>query len=403
LTPCKQAASAAGTAPPTLSMSVHAVTLVAFFAASSAPTPLYHLYQHAWGFTSAVLTVIFAVYALALLCALLTAGSLSDYTGRRPVIRLALLLEAAAMACLAAAQNPAWLIGARVIQGFATGLAAASIGSAMLDLDRQRGARINSFVPMSGTALGVLGSSLFVAYGHGPLSIVFVLWFALFLAALAATWLVPETGSRRPGARASLRPSISVPVQARAALWAATPANVAAWMLGGFYLSLMPSLIASTTHAASSWLGGACVIALTLCGALAALAGGRARAAPAVLAGAGAMALGLALVLVGANLGVYGWLLAGSLVAGLGFGASFMGAARLVLPLAEPQQRAGLMAAFYVESYLAHSLPAMAAGYMARHGGLLATANIYGAVNIALALAAIGLVMRRPARREPMR
>ena len=55
-----------------------AFVLLCFFAASSAPTPLYHLYQQAWGFSSALLTMIFAVYALSLLATLLVFGSLSD-------------------------------------------------------------------------------------------------------------------------------------------------------------------------------------------------------------------------------------------------------------------------------------------------------------------------------------
>src|SRR5471032_487303 len=63
-----------------------AFTLLCFFAASSAPTPLYHLYQASWGFSAAILTLIFSVYAFSLLVALLVVGSLSDYLGRRPVI-----------------------------------------------------------------------------------------------------------------------------------------------------------------------------------------------------------------------------------------------------------------------------------------------------------------------------
>ena len=39
----------------------------AFLAGSSAPTPLYPLYQAAWGFSSITVTVVFAIYALAVL------------------------------------------------------------------------------------------------------------------------------------------------------------------------------------------------------------------------------------------------------------------------------------------------------------------------------------------------
>ena len=59
---------------------------VSFLAASAAPTPLYGTYQHEWGFSDLTITVIFGVYALAFLGALLTLGRLSDHIGRRPIL-----------------------------------------------------------------------------------------------------------------------------------------------------------------------------------------------------------------------------------------------------------------------------------------------------------------------------
>ncbi len=59
---------------------------VSFLAASSAPTPLYATYQAAWGFSALTTTVVFGVYAIAFLAALLTVGRLSDHIGRRPLL-----------------------------------------------------------------------------------------------------------------------------------------------------------------------------------------------------------------------------------------------------------------------------------------------------------------------------
>src|ERR1700722_13429953 len=64
---------------------------VSFLAASSAPTPLYATYQRAWGFSPLTTTVVFGVYALALLAALLSVGRLSDHVGRRPGLAVGLL------------------------------------------------------------------------------------------------------------------------------------------------------------------------------------------------------------------------------------------------------------------------------------------------------------------------
>src|SRR5262249_42374756 len=68
--------------------------IMAFLAGSSAPTPLYAVYQAAWGFSPVTITVVFGVYALAVLAALLVFGALSDHVGRRPVLLATTLLQA---------------------------------------------------------------------------------------------------------------------------------------------------------------------------------------------------------------------------------------------------------------------------------------------------------------------
>src|SRR3984957_14942882 len=88
-------------------------------AASSAPSPLYPVYQAEFGFSAVTLTVIFAVYVFALLASLLTVGRLSDYVERRVVLGGALVIEAAAMALFLGADGVGWLLAARIVQGFA--------------------------------------------------------------------------------------------------------------------------------------------------------------------------------------------------------------------------------------------------------------------------------------------
>ncbi|WP_340608211.1 MFS transporter [Xenorhabdus bharatensis] len=372
---------------------LHAITLMAFLAASSAPTPLYRIYQHEWGFSSTLLTVIFAAYALALLLALLVAGRLSDHIGRRPVISLALLLQIISMSTFLLASDPAWLVGARIIQGLATGLATASVGAALLDMNRERGALINSIAPMLGMAAGALGSTTLLVFAPGPLHTIYVLLLTVFLVVLILTQLAPETVQRRSGAWESLRPRIIVPAQAHNALRAITPANFAVWMIGGFYLSLMPSLIVVTTHTTSPWMGGLSVAALTLSGAIAIIAARRLTSFLTLLSGELALAIGLLLILLAANQEYVMLLLIGSVITGFGFGATFLGAIRTVLPLAEPHERGGLMGAFYIESYLANSVPTVAIGYLAHQSGLLVAVNVYGAVIMALVLLAILLTL----------
>ncbi|MER2103798.1 MAG: MFS transporter [Pseudomonas atacamensis] len=371
-----------------------AITLLSFLAASTAPTPLYHLYQDQLHFSAAMLTLIFAVYALSLLAALLTVGSLSDHLGRKPVIFTAVLLNALAMLLFIYADSVAWLIGARVLQGFATGMATAVLSATLLDTDRQQGPLVNSVAPLLGMALGGLGCGLLAEFAPAPLQLTYWLLLALFVLQGVYVWRLPESVSRQGGALASLRPTLHVPVQARSTLWRVLPLNTATWALGGFYASLAPSLVRTATGSTSNLIGGATVAALTVTGALMIFMMRNRPAAQALRLGASLLPIGLVLILLGVHGASLSLFFFGTLVAGCGFGSGFLGAVRSLVPLALPHERAGLMSAYYVLSYLAFCLPALLAGYLARDLGLLTTTDGYGVVLIVLAVAALVLSMR---------
>ncbi|WLH61534.1 MFS transporter [Pseudomonas sp. FP2300] len=366
-----------------------AITLLGFLAASSAPTPLYHLYQEQLQFSPAILTLIFGVYAFSLLAALLTVGSLSDYLGRKPVIFVALLLNMLAMLLFINADSVAWLIGARLIQGFATGMATSVLGAALLDFDRRQGPLITSVAPLLGMACGALGCGLLAEFAPLPLQLTYWILLGLFLIQALYIWRLAESVSPQPGAWQSLRPTLHVPVQARRALWLILPLNLAAWAVGGFYLSLAPSLVRAATGSTSNLIGGALVAVLTLTGALSIYTLRNQEADKMLRLSASLLVIGLALVLIAVHGGSLPLFFIGTLVTGSGFGAGFLGALRSIMPLALPHERAGLMSAFYVLSYLAFSLPSLLAGNLTRVFGLIPTTDGYGAVLIVLSAAAL--------------
>lgn len=375
-----------------------AITLLGFLAASSAPTPLYHLYQEHMQFSPAILTLIFGVYAFSLLAALLTVGSLSDYLGRKPVIFVALLLNVLAMLLFINADSIAWLIGARLIQGFATGMATSVLGAALLDFDRRQGPLITSVAPLLGMACGALGCGLLAEFAPLPLQLIYWLLLGLFLAQAIYLWRLGESVSPQPGAWQSLRPTLHVPPQARRPLWLVLPLNLAAWAVGGFYLSLAPSLVRAATGSTSNLIGGALVAALTLTGALSIYTLRNQGAEKMLRLAASLLITGLALVLIAAHTGSLSLFFIGTLVTGSGFGAGFLGALRSIMPLALPHERAGLMSAFYVLSYLAFSLPSLLAGNLTRVFGLIPTTDGYGLVLILLAIAALLGLLRQAAK-----
>ncbi|MBD9587045.1 MFS transporter [Pseudomonas sp. PDM03] len=371
-----------------------AITLLSFLAASTAPTPLYHLYQEQLHFSAATLTVIFGIYAISLLVALLTVGSLSDYLGRKPVIFSAVLLNLLAMLLFINADSVAWLIGARVLQGFATGMATAVLSAALLDTDRQQGPLINSVAPLLGMAVGAVGCGLLAEFAPLPLQLTYWVLFALFVMQALYVWRLPESVSSQPGAWASLRPTLHVPTQARSTLWRVLPLNIATWALGGFYASLGPSLLRTATGSTSNLMGGAAVAALTLTGALMIFTLRNRPAAKGLLLGGTLLPIGLVLLLLGVHSASLPLFFLGTLVAGCGFGAGFLGAVRSLVPLAQPHERAGLMSAYYVLSYLAFCLPSLLAGNLTRTFGLVATTDGYGAVLIVLSVGALLALMR---------
>ncbi|QAX84172.1 MFS transporter [Pseudomonas sp. DTU12.3] len=374
-----------------------AITLLSFLAASTAPTPLYHLYQDQLHFSAAVLTLIFGVYALSLLAALLTVGSLSDHVGRKPVIFSAVVLNALAMLLFIYADSVAWLISARVLQGFATGMATAVLSATLLDTDRQQGPLINSVAPLLGMALGGMGCGLLAEFAPAPLQLTYWLLLGLFVLQGIYVWRLPESVSPQSGAWASLKPTLHVPTQARSTLWQVLPLNTATWALGGFYASLAPSLVRTATGSTSNLIGGATVAMLTVTGALMIFTLRNRSARQALRLGASLLPIGLVLILLGVHSASLPLFFLGTLVAGCGFGAGFLGAVRSLVPLALAHERAGLMSAYYVLSYLAFCLPALLAGYLARTYGLLATTDGYGAVLIVLAVAALLLSLRAKA------
>ncbi|KAB8185549.1 MFS transporter [Microbispora catharanthi] len=385
-------------------------TLVAFMAASSTPSPLYVLYQQRWGFSAATLTAVFAVYALALLIALLTVGELSDHVGRRPVLIAALLAEAGAMVAFLTADGVGPLLLARAVQGLATGAATGAISAGLVDLQpgsrrvRQLGALVNSAAPSGGLAAGALGAGLFVRYTTTPTTSVFVLLTAVFVVLAAAMALLPEPVAPRPGrgrdALVSLRPRAGVPRHARSAFTAAAPCLVATWAMGGLYLSLGGSLTAGVLRISDHLVGGLVVAALTAAGAVASVTV-RDRAAGRVMAGGSLMlAAGTGLTLAALAAASAPLFFAGAVVAGCGFGSAFLGALRSLATLAGPAERAALFASVYVVSYLAFSVPALVAGLAVSSLGLRATATVYGCGVVVLALlaAVLGLVRERAAR-----
>jgi predicted MFS family arabinose efflux permease len=372
--------------------------IVSFLASSSVPTPLYALYAARWSFSPLATTVVFGAYALAVLASLLTFGKLSDHVGRRPVILTALVLEAVAMVQFAAAGGLGTLLGARIVQGIATGALLAAAGAAMLDLDRRRGALANSSAPGAGTAGGALISALAVQYLPAPTHLIYLVLLGVFAAQAAGVLGMAETAPPRPGALRSLVPDVRLPRAVRAQVAIAAPVLFAVWALAGFYGSLGPALAAIVLHSSSVVYGGLSLFILAGMASVSALVFNRATARTVLYLGIAALIAGIAVTLAAASTDSAAGFFTGTAIAGVGFGSGFQGSIRLVVPAVGEQDRAGVLSLLYVVVYLGLGVPAVIGGVLVTEvNGLLATAREYGAAVVVLAaLALAGLVVHRP-------
>ncbi|MFJ9707420.1 MFS transporter [Streptomyces sp. NPDC101234] len=382
--------------PPRAAFYVLASVVVSFLAASSAPTPLYATYQAEWGFTPITTTVVFGVYAIAVLSGLLVLGKLSDHVGRRPVLITAIAAQAAAMVMFSTAGGVGELLAARVVQGLSTGAALGAVGAAMMDLNRSRGTVANAFAPGLGTATGALLSGLVVQYLPAPTHTIYLGLLGVFAVQAVALALIDETVTKQPGALASLVPEIRLPRTVRGAALAAAPVVFAVWALAGFYGSLGPALVRTLVGSTSAVYGGLGLFVLAFVSAASVLALRKAAATTVMYTGIGALIAGVALTLVAVATSTPALFFVGTAVAGVGFGSGFQGGIRTVLPLTKPHESSGVLSLLFVVAYLGMGVPSVVAGALVVHGGgLLPTSEEYGAVVIALALLALAALLLR--------
>jgi MFS family permease len=374
---------------PTASFYLLASITLSFLAGSSVPSPLYPLYQSLWGLSPVMITVVFGVYALAVLTGLLFAGRLSDHIGRRPVLIAATLGQAMTMLLFATAASAAGLVLARIIQGLITGAALSAVGAAMIDLNKSRGTAANAVAPAFGSAAGGIVAGFFVQYLPAPTHLIYAALAAVFVAQTVGLKFMKEPIAPMPGAWSSLRPQLALPSAAREPLLLALPVLIAVWALGGLYNSLGPMLVRGMLRSNAPLLGGVAIFVLAASGGIAVLLLQRLEARKMMALGAASLLAGVGLAVLALTRSEVALFFLGTALAGVGFGTGFQGAVRSVVSVAAPHERAGTLSIVFIVSYIALGLPAIIAGSMARHGNLLATVQVFGAVVMALAAAAL--------------
>lgn len=362
-------------------------------------TPLYASYEHVFRLSPLDVTLLVAVYAAAVVVALLICGPLSDTAGYRPVLVAGLAAAACGSALLAAAAGPGWLFAGRAVQGLAVGTCSGAL-TAGLVLTEPRGRRarasfLAATVTTAACGFGPVLAGALAQYGPAPRTLSYLVEIGLLVPAAGAAALLPGSLGRTGQRWRPRWPSLPAPL--RAAFLGPAVVSLLAWAVAYVVLALVPSYAAAALGGSNLLVDGAAAGSLLLVAALAQAAcrsWDPARAQQAGLLGLTAGLLGL----IAAGLAGRAALLFGAMaVAGAGQGLAFMGSVRQINEIAPPAARAGTVAMFYVVTYAGSGLVTVGVGLLATLLGLTASVRWFGAVLAAACLLVLAVLPRRRA------
>lgn len=380
---------------------VVALAFTIAMAFTTAPTPLWSLFAEHDHFSSLTITVVFAVYAVAVALSLFFAGHLSDWYGRRRMVALGLALNVLAALLFVSWPQLPGLFAARVVSGLGVGTVTATATVWLAELDRashptenpRRAPVIAAAANLLGLGLGgLIAGVLAQAAGHA-LTLPFVALGGMLVAALFASGLAPETHTSS-SPRPRYRPQrVSVPAGSRAQFFGSATGAAAAFAIFGLVTSLAPSFLAGTLQEPSRALAGAVSFAMFAAAALAqALTGSRtpqqllARAIPTLLSGVALLTLAVWLPKPS-----FGLFLAGDLIAGAEAGLMFKGALGTVSEISLPDRRAEALAGIYLAAYLGLAGPAIGLGVLTQVASTRVSLLVFSA------LLALGISTAMPA------
>lgn len=371
-------------------------------AGTTLPTPLYGLYQEKFGFSELMVTVVYAVYAFAVIGVLLLTGNVSDVVGRRPVLLTGLGFAAASAVCFLCATGLGWLYAGRLLSGVSAGLFTGAATVYVLESAPYGGTSRATFVAtaanMGGLGCGPLLAGVLAQYAAWPLYLPFAVHLAL-LAGSAATlvWLRETVRERRP--LSTVRPQRpGLPPQVRSVFVPAAIASFVGFALFGVFTSVSPAFLAQSLDVSNHAVSGLVVALAFFASTAGQLAVGRVGMARSLPLGCAGLLAGLAL-LAGALRWDQLWLVVlSALVGGVGQGLAFRGALSAVAKASPEDRRAAVVSTLFVVAYAGISVPVIGVGVLSGPIGLEGAGLVFIACMALLVSTAAVYLLRRPVR-----
>ncbi|SFA79616.1 acetolactate synthase, small subunit [Cohnella sp. OV330] len=350
------------------------------------PAPLYALYRAQWHLPPAVMTLLFAAYAIVVIPVILVAGPLSDRIGRGKLLLSGILFALLGSICFLLADGPVMLVLSRMLQGVSVGIMNGVAVAAMTELGgmqaRSQAALAGSAAVTAGNALGPVVSGFLGELAAHPTRLPFALHAMLVFPSIVGLWLIGNKGER---ARGKIRIRLpAVPRAIRPALYAAAGTSFISWSIMSLVTAILPAYLPDIVGESSliaSGVGLALVLGLS---AWAQIRSGRYPLLANLTVGYLLLATGLAVLLAAAAAKSPALLALSAVMLGLGHGPCYARSLRYVNESVPDEYRGQAVSIYYGVTYMGVSLPILGLGIAAQRLGLLPAICIFAGVTVGL-------------------
>lgn len=375
-------------------VSIASIITVAFMG-SVIVTPLYPLYQRKFGFSEITLTLIYAVYVVGNVAALLAFGQISDQVGRKRVALPAIVLAALSAVLFMTATGTLFLFLARMLIGFAVGVASGT-GTAWLAEEfgpdhRQTATLSAATANLFGVALGPLIGGLLAEYAPWPLKLSFLVYIALLVIVAVVIARVPVTRQPRVRKLSEVRVQlrIGVPRELLGAFTTPAVTGFAIFALGGLYFALIPSVVAKDLHEKNVAVSGLIVFELGILAAVLIVLGRRLRPAAAMSIGSIALLPAVVLVVIAQAARSMPVLVVATAFAAVTLGLGYRGSLQIVNEIAPDDRRAEVVSSYYISCFLGNSVPVIGLGVLTTLTKALTASIVFAATIAVLGIGAL--------------
>lgn len=363
------------------------------------PTPLYPIYQQRLGFSELMITVIFAVYAVGVISALIVTGSWSDQIGRRPMLALGLLLSGLSAICFIWGGALWPLLLGRLLSGFSAGIFTGTATVAVVELAppawRDHATLVATIANMGGLGFGPFIAGFLAEYLPAPLLTCFVLDLALVVLAGVVIWRAPETVERPARPRLRVRKP-GVPAEVRGVFIPAAIAGFAGFAVLGLFTAVAPVFLGKVLGYDNHALTGVVVFVLFVASTLGQTLQSRLPRDWRLPLGCAGLIIGMGFLIAAIATASLGFMIVAGVTAGLGQGASFRAGMGEITTASPAERRAEVASTFFVVAYVAISIPVVGLGVIARLFDLVTAGITFAsAVAVLSLISAVSLLIRQ--------